>query len=584
MKSRTVWALGSLGIALASAAVTFSGKTAPGAELGDSAWALDSLTFSEHVAPILFAECASCHRPGGSAPFELLTYQAVESRVPLILDAVERRRMPPWVPEPGFVDLVGERILTEDQIRTIRRWADQGALEGDPADLPPAPTWAEGWALGEPDLVVELESYDVPAQGSERYRNLVAAVPLSEARYVSSVELRFGRTRAVHHARMMIDATPSSRAHDEVDPEPGFDGMEIVTDARNPPGHFIGWAPGRVQTAGRDDIAWMLEPGTDLVLQLHLRPTGSRERVEPHVGLHFAETPPVRASALVMLGSFDIDIPPAQSDYLVTDSYELPVDVEVLGVYPHAHYLGRQVWGRAVLPDGGTQWLLRIDRWDFNSQDMYYYEEPISLPAGSTLSMRWVYDNSSDNPLNPHDPPRRVEYGSLSTDEMSDLVFQVLPGSLEDVETLNADLGWKYEIDDVRYLARRQRLLGDALSEQGRFEVAIPRYQEALRHVSDDPRVLVGLATAFASLEDYSTAISIAERAARVTGSGDASVLAGVAAVFGMAGERELALATFGRAIDLARDSGDVALAGEIRERMRTFGGGGSDFPLSHDP
>ena len=577
MNTRTGGALGAPVVVVASVAVMFSGWTSPGTGPRDSAGALDSLTFTEHIAPILFAECASCHRPGGSAPFDLLTYQDVEPRLALILDAVESRRMPPWVPEPGFVDLVGERILGEDEIRTIRQWADQGAHEGDPADLPPAPSWYAGWELGEPDLVVELESYDVPAEGIERYRNLVAAVPLAETRYVSTVELRFGKTRAVHHARMMIDATPSSRTHDEVDPEPGFDGMEIVTDARNPPGHFIGWAPGRVQTAGRDDIAWMLEPGTDFVLQLHLQPTGIPQRVEPQVGLHFAEAAPPEASVLVMLGSYDINIPPGQSDYLVTDSYELPVDVEVLGAYPHAHYLGREIWGRAVLPDGTPRWLLRIDRWNFNSQDMYYYEEPIFLPAGSTLSMRWVYDNSVDNPLNPHDPPRRVVYGSLSTDEMSDLVFQVVPRSLEDVETLNTDLGRKYEIDEVRYLARRQRLLGDALSEQGRFEAAIPRYQEALRHVSDDPQVLVGLATAFASLEDYSTAITIAEQAARVTGSADASVLAGVAAVYGMGGERELAFSTFELAIDLARASGDVALADAIRERLRAFSGGRSE-------
>ncbi len=440
MTARTDGALVALSAAVAFVAVTFHGSTVPGADSRDLAGPGDSLTFNEHIAPILFAECASCHRPGGSAPFDLLTYADLEPRLPLILDAVVSRRMPPWVPEPGFVDLVGERHLTDEQIRTFRRWADQGAPEGDPADLPVTPVWNDEWKLGEPDLVVELESYAVPAEGGERYRNLVAAVPLAEARHVTTVELRFGDTRSVHHARMMIDDSPLSRAYDELDPEAGFDGMEIVTLAKNPPGHLIGWLPGIVQTAGREDIAWLLEPGTDLVLQLHLRPTGTPERVEPRVGLYFAEAPPARASELVMLGSVDMDIPPGQPDYLVTDSYELPVDVEVLGVYPHAHYLGREVWGQAVLPDGAMRWLLRIDRWNFDSQDMYYYEEPIFLPAGTTISMRWIYDNSADNPFNPSDPPGRVQYGPLSTDEMSDLIFQVVPPSREDLETLNRDL------------------------------------------------------------------------------------------------------------------------------------------------
>ena len=531
----------------------------------------DSLTFNRDIAPMLFARCATCHHPNGSAPFDLLSYRDVQLRLPLIVDAIERRSMPPWVPEPGFVKFAGERRLTDDEIDLFRRWVADGAREGNPADLPPTPEFGDVWQLGEPDLVVSLPAYTVPPEGFDRYRNLVAPIPLSETRYVSTVELRWGDTRVVHHSRMMIDPTPSSRMFDARDPEPGFDGMEIVTAADNPPGHFVGWAPGGVQVRGSDEIAWPLNPGTDLVLQLHLRPTGVPELVEPKVGFYFARQPPTKATALIMLGSFEIDIPPGHSNYLVTDTYRLPVDVEALGVYPHAHYLGKLVWGRAMLPDGTTKWLIRIDEWNFNSQEEYRYRTPIFLPAGTTLSMRWLYDNSTDNPSNPNDPPRRVVYGSLSSDEMSDLVLQVLPRNKEDLDILNRDLAWKYETRDVLYVARRERTAGDELAAMGSFEEAIEHYQQALRLKADDIDVLVGMAGALASLGRGAAAVTVAERAAQLSGYGDPVVLDELAGAYAAAGELDRAVATAQRAIELATAAGSNDLANTIREHLLKY-------------
>ena len=518
---------------LVGTAAAFGGSGVQGAKQSGSS---DTLTFNRDIAPIVFEHCASCHRPGRPTPFDLLTYQDVKVRSQLIADAVERRYMPPWLPEPGFVDFVGDRLLSDEQIEAFRRWADEGAVQGNAADLPPTPRWNEAWQLGEPDLVVTLPAYTAPAAGRDRYRNLVASIPVDETRYVSTVELRWGDTRVVHHARMMVDTTASSRLFDEGDPQPGFDGMEIVSDADNPPGHFVGWAPGRVPVRGAQDIAWPLDPGTDLVLQLHLRPTGRPEIVRPQVGFHFTDRPPTKATALIMLGSFEIDIPPGESDYLVSDTYQLPVDVQVLGLYPHAHYIGKRVWGIATRPNGDTQWLIRIDRWDFNSQDEYRYEKPIFLPAGTTLSMQWTYDNSTGNPFNPNNPPERVVYGSLSTDEMSDLVIQVLPATRSELDILKRDLAWKYETRDVIYLARREHRIGDELAEQGKFSEAITHFQEALRLKTDDAGVHVSLARAVASMGDFSTAITIAERA-----------------------------------MQLAAAAGDEELGVVIRERLRTY-------------
>ncbi len=531
----------------------------------------DSLTFNKHIAPILFEHCASCHRPGGGGPFDLLTYRDVQRRLRRVADAIESRAMPPWVPEPGFAKFVDERRLSDEEMDVFRRWVDDGAIEGNPADLPPAPQWSAGWQLGEPDLVVALPRYAVAAEGRDIYRNLVVPIPVSQTRYVATVELWWGDTRVVHHSRMMIDRTASSRLFDERTPEPGFDGMAIVSGADNPPGHFVGWAPGRVQVRGSDEIAWPLNPRTDLVLQLHLRPTGRPELVEPKVGFFFAERPPTKAAALIMLGSFELDIPPGEANYLVTDTYQLPVDVDVLGVYPHAHYLGKQVWGVAALPDGTTRWLLRIDKWGFYSQDMYRYQTPIFLPAGTTLSMRWIYDNSADNRLNPNDPPKRVVYGSLSSDEMSDLVFQVVPRSRSDLELLNRDLAWKYETRDVIYVARREHATGDSLAAHGNYAEAIQHYQQALRLKTDDANVHVSMAKAFASLGQTSVAIAIAERGAQITDHADPEVLEGLAAVYAAAGQTDRAVRTAERAIQLATQMGADDLARTIREHLRLY-------------
>jgi mono/diheme cytochrome c family protein len=532
----------------------------------------DTLTFTKDVAPILYRHCASCHHPGGWAPFSLLTYEDVAGRARLIAAVTERRTMPPWQPEPGYAQFVGERRLSDAEIAVVRRWVESGSVEGLATDLPAAPEWEAGWLLGEPDLIVELPAYTVPARGRDRYRNLVVPIPLSEARYVSSVELRPGHPRVVHHARMMVDTTSSSRLFDEQDPAPGFDGMDIVSDADNPPGHFVGWTPGRVPFRGTDEIAWPLRPGTDLVIQLHLRPTGQPELVRAEVGFHFAERPPSNATALVMLGSYDLDIPPGASDYLVTDTYELPVDVEALGVYPHAHFLGREIWGFATLPNGTREWLIRIDNWDFNWQDEYRYTKPIPLPKGTTLTMRWVYDNSADNPRNPNHPPQRVVYGSLSSDEMSDLVIQVLPRTRSDLEILRRDLEWKYEISEVTYVARQEHATGRELAEQGRYTEAIEHFRAALRLKADDAEVYIGLAKALTSLGEFDAASAIAERAAGLTDYGDPVVLDGLAAVYSASGRANQALRVARQAVALARAAGRDSLANAIHRRLELYG------------
>ena len=443
------------------------------------------ITFTRHVAPIVFEHCAPCHHPEGSGPFTLLSYDDVARRARQIAEVTTSGFMPPWLPEPGFGEFVGERRLTDVQIATVAAWAESGAAEGDAADLAEPPALTDGWALGEPDLTVTLPApYTLPADGPDVFRNLVMPLPVNETRWVRTVELRPGNPRFVHHAIMAVDDTTSSRRREtdetEQPEQPGFSGMEMGL-AFMPDGHLMGWTPGMAPNPGIDGLAWRLDPGTDFVLQLHMLPSGRAETIAPVAGLHFADGPPSGPPLYLIRLDADhlLDIPPGDSAFVVEDAVELPIDVEVHAVYPHAHYLAQSMEGRATLPDGAERWLIRIDDWDFDWQDVYRVREPYVLPAGTTLSMRFTYDNSATNPRNPNDPPQRVRAGNRSSDEMAHLQLQVRPRRAADLVLLRESL--------YRHAIRRNPAnpwsyyeLGNALLEQNRLDEAAAQYLAGL--------------------------------------------------------------------------------------------------------
>jgi Tetratricopeptide repeat len=397
------------------------------------------VTFSKDVAPIVFSKCVTCHRPSGSAPFSLLTYDEVKGRAPQIAAAVERRAMPPWPPEPGHGEFTGNRRLSDLQIATIRRWVEDGAIEGDPSLLPLRPSWSGRWQLGEPDLVLQTGAYTLRATGDDMYRNFVLPIPGRETRYVKAWEFLPGNTRVVHHATMQFDTAGSSRELDALDPEPGYEGL-IAHSVASPDGFFLDWGPGHSPYVAPDGMAWPIRPCTDLVMMLHLRPSGRIETLEGTLGLYFSKEPPARTPTLVRLTRQNLDIPPGQARYPVIDSVTLPVDVDVYTVQPHAHYLAREVKGFANLPDGTQRALIYIRDWNFDWQGVYRYASPVRLPAGTTIRMEYVYDNSGGNPRNPHSPPRRVTYGQRTTDEMAELWFQVVTPTAADREALTSHM------------------------------------------------------------------------------------------------------------------------------------------------
>lgn len=476
-------------------------------------------TFNKDIAPIIFENCAVCHHPGGSAPFSLLSYKDVKKRAEQIVKVTARRYMPPWLPEPGYGDFVGERRLSDAQISAIQRWVEQGAAEGVPSDLPPAPKFNEGWQLGKPDWVIKMpRPYILPADGTDVFRNFVLPVAVSGTRYVKAMEILPGNKKIVHHANVLIDRTQSCRHYDGQDHEVGFPGMdvEIESERFEPDSHFLFWKPGTAPVAESDDMTWRLDRGTDLILNMHLRPSGKPEVIQPIVGLYFSDKPPTRHPMLLQLEHDGaIDIPPGKKDFVIADDFELPLDVEVLGVYPHAHYLGKEIQGFATLPDGRKKWLIRIKDWDLNWQAVYRYVKPIFLPKGAILSMRYTYDNSADNPRNPNHPPRRVVFGNKSTDEMSHLWIQVLPRPREDLKILQEALMRqrlrKYPHDFVAHFN-----LGAVFQTMGKPEEAISHFREALRVRPDDARAQNNLGAALQATGKLEEAISHFREALRV--------------------------------------------------------------------
>ncbi len=406
------------------------------------------VTFSQDVAPVLIDHCAICHRPGGAAPFSLTTYAAVRQHATQIAIMTKSRFMPPWKSEPGFGEFVGQTHLKGEEIDLIERWVAAGSPEGESRPAP-SDTWPEGWQLGQPDLVVTLpQAYTLQADGTDVSRVFVIPLPVGGTRYVKGLEFRPGNPQVVHHANIRIDRTPASRRLDEQDPAPGYDGL-IVRSAVFPDGHFLGWTPGQIAPLLPKGLGWRLESGTDLVVQVHMRPDGKPEQVRPSIGLYFTPDPPERTPAMLRLGRQNVDIAAGIKEYTTTDSFVLPVDVVVQAVQPHAHYLAREIRGTAVLPDGTTKWLIYIKDWDFRWQHVYRLVTPMALPKGTTLSMRYTYDNSPGNVRNPQQPPARVSWGQWSNDEMGDLWVQVLTRDDRDLQTLNAAFRPKMIAEDT---------------------------------------------------------------------------------------------------------------------------------------
>jgi len=387
--------------------------------------ASEAMSFNKDIAPIVFKHCAPCHHPGDVGPFPLLNYADVRKRAKLVSIVTERRIMPPWKPEPGYGEFQGVRRLTDAEIEAIKRWVDEGAIEGQPEDLPPTPVFTEGWRLGEPDLILKMtKPYDVPADSPEFYRCFVVPTGLSEDRFVVGFEDRPSNRRVVHHSILVQDHHQAGR---RLESEPGG-GYPCMGGFGFETGGYLGfWTAGMMPIHEPPGVATPLGKNSDLVIQIHFRPTGKPEQERSAIGLYFAKLPPARIPADVSVTSYDIDIPPGEKNYKVKSFSYVSADVEALSVFPHAHYLAKAVKATAILPDGSVKPLLWIKEWDFDWQEEYWYAHPVALPQATRLDMEFTYDNSAANPHNPNHPAARVTWGEKTTDEMAEIHFRLVP-------------------------------------------------------------------------------------------------------------------------------------------------------------
>ncbi|MDQ1453713.1 MAG: hypothetical protein QOK38_3579 [Acidobacteriaceae bacterium] len=389
-------------------------------------------SWSHPIAPILYSNCTTCHRPGGAGPFSLLTYDDARRWSTQILTVTQSRFMPPWLPEPGYGDFADNRRLSAEDLDKIKGWVQDGMPEGNAAEAPTPPKYTSEWQLGTPDIVLAApESFTVPADGQDLFRNFIYPVSVTRTRYVRAVEILPGNARVVHHANILIDRTAELRRQYASDWRAGIPGMELEIgsgDRFDPDSHFLFWKPDTPAVVEPPGMAWRIDPGNDLILNIHLKPTGRVETVQPRIGLYFTDKAPTRAPMLLQLEhDAALDIPAGNSHFVVEDELRLPIAVYALGIYPHAHYLGKQLEAWSIAPNGARTPLILIKDWDIDRQSVYSYRKPLLLPAGSVLHMRYIYDNSPANPRNPANPPIRVHNGNRSTDEMGHLWLQVLP-------------------------------------------------------------------------------------------------------------------------------------------------------------
>jgi hypothetical protein len=329
--------------------------------------------------------------------------------------------------------------LSDAEIATLRQWAEAGAPQGDSRQAPPPPHFNEGWQLGPPDLIVRMpQPFQIAADGPDSYQCFAIPLHLTADKYIRALEFRPLARTVVHHALLLLDAGHIARR------EYGASYPCFGTPGFLPSGALGGWTPGTQAARMPEGLELILRKESDLVMQIHYHPTGKPETDQSELGLYFSDKPPVKWVADIALGSNRIDIPPGERAYKVRDHFTVPVDVEAVGIIPHAHYICKDMKGWAILPDGRKKWLIWIRDWDFNWQEQYRYVTPLKLPADTRLEMEFTYDNSAENPRNPNHPPQRVTWGPGTKDEMAGLHVQVVPEDMADWKELGQALWGKF--------------------------------------------------------------------------------------------------------------------------------------------
>jgi mono/diheme cytochrome c family protein len=446
-------------IAVLAAAVAWSGSSVKAEQ---AAAAPAAPTFNKDIAPIFFANCTTCHRPGEIAPMSLMSYKDSRPWAKAIAAKVTDGTMPPWHADPQYGTFVGARRLTDAQKAVIAKWVAAGAPEGNAADLPAAPTYADGWNIT-PDVVLSMqEDYPIPATGEVPYQYLEVPANFAEDRYISDWEFRPGDPRAVHHMLLYLKA-PKDVAEAQMKRQQGMMLQRMFgpkpaagTPRQVPPFEFAccveipmgqsggrplppeqqkdlgpnyrprpigmaqgmgGFSPGGSIRHFPEGTGMRIPAGYSLVFQMHYTSYGKATTDRSKIGLKFTKTAPKTILNTMALINASLSIPPGAADYTIDNTMTFNRETVIYSLIPHTHVRGTGWHYEAIYPDGRKEVILNVPKYDFNWQHEYIFAEPLRMPAGSKLYAKAWYDNSTRNKSNP-DPTKTVTWGDQTWEEM----------------------------------------------------------------------------------------------------------------------------------------------------------------------
>jgi mono/diheme cytochrome c family protein len=463
------------------------------------------LTFAEPIASIVYDHCSSCHRPGQSGPFSLLTYADVSQRAETIQAVIRDGYMPPWKAVHTGIDFSNDRRLSDLEKKQLTEWIDAKCPEGDATKTPTAPRFPDGWSLGTPDMVVRMDQpFRIPADGPDLYRSFVFPVNLPEDKWVKAIELRPTARGAVHHALFFLDIDGAAREQKSLDGQPGFAGMNFLKTRGNSlerlPENLSrglgGFVPGATPHRLPGDLARYLPMGSDIIMQTHFHPSGKPDLEQAELGLYFADRAPKQKLVAVQMPPVfgmgaSLEIPAGKSDFVLHDEYVLPIDILGFEIGGHAHYICREMTMTATPPTGKAIELLRINDWDLDWQDQYMYKTPVALPKGTKLTVDITYDNSAMNPENPFSPPRDISWGRESNDEMGSITMLVLAADENERSALETALQDRSRVafgNRIKsQMGRMGGLLGGGNGAVGPFVRLLDRNRDGMLQKSELP-------------------------------------------------------------------------------------------------
>lgn len=402
--------------------VLFSRETALLISLCGTLSAAPVPTFSKDVAPILQQNCQTCHRPGEPTPFSLLSYKEARPWAAAIKEAVVGRKMPPWFADPHFGKFSNDRTMSQKDIDTIVAWANGGAPEGNPKDLPKPSAFTEGWIIGKPDLTVSMPAkYEVPAAGTIDYQYILVPLNLTEDKWVQMAEVRPGNRAVVHHVIAYV-RPPGSKWM--ADAKPGVPYVPKKGGESGANEFLVGYAPGMPPDVLPEGQGKLIKAGSDVILQMHYTANGKAAEDQTTIGMIYARTTPKERVYTIAATTNKFVIPPGDPNYEVDAAFEFGADTKVERLMPHMHLRGKDFRFTAVYPTGEKEVLLNVPHYDFNWQLVYQPARELIMPKGSRLECVAHYDNSPNNPANP-DATKEVRYGDQSWEEMMFGFFDV---------------------------------------------------------------------------------------------------------------------------------------------------------------